>query len=191
MSMLWATANGGTALALTWFFEPKAQMTESPPIIAEFQHTINEEFMRRVTNYSLETAKRYHRCPIVLIVCVIPSAKCNTLSPLDAFVALRLFLTRQDNSIITSHCGDDQTVKQLYDFATEYYQSIVENQLHLIEVLKQVFATQNREYESLLELVNKQTPFEALSQAIGQAQSRGTIGLIFFVPKKYGFCGEV
>lgn len=88
------------------------------------------------------------------ILCESSLKKCNTLPPLDPFVALGLFLTQQDNSIITSPCAGDQTVKQLHNFAMEHYQSIVGNQLHLIEVLKQVFATQDREYERLLELVN-------------------------------------
>lgn len=138
----------GNGTRSDFVFEPKAQMTESLPIIVEFQHTVNEECMRRVTNYSLEATKRCNRCPIVLIVCVntlcsdinlyvLPNSrisscyifpsqvwatecfilcesslrKCNTLPPLDPFVALGLFLTQQDNSIITSPCGDNQTVK--------------------------------------------------------------------------------
>ncbi|GAA5813732.1 hypothetical protein MFLAVUS_007219 [Mucor flavus] len=47
-------------------FEPKTPMLESPPIVVEFQHTVDEEFKKRVTNYGLEACKRYKKKLIIL-----------------------------------------------------------------------------------------------------------------------------
>lgn len=50
--------------------EPKSSVLNLPPIIVEIQYTVNQLFMKRAVNYSLQAFKRYKVDPIILIVCV-------------------------------------------------------------------------------------------------------------------------
>ncbi|GAA5813688.1 hypothetical protein MFLAVUS_007174 [Mucor flavus] len=168
--------NNGTRPDLV--FEPKAPIPESPPIVVEFRYTVNEEFMRRVTDYGLEASKRYKRSPIILIVCVntmssgidqrilpasrIPSS-CTVPSQSWASECLILCESSHFNNELAS-CW--------HKLAMEHYESNARNQLHPVDVLGKVLATQEREYDNLLELVNSDASSETISQAIELAKSR-------------------
>lgn len=42
----------------------------SATIIVEFQHAINQMFLKRIVNYCLQSFKRYKVNPVILIACV-------------------------------------------------------------------------------------------------------------------------
>jgi hypothetical protein len=186
--------------------EPKTPLLHLPPIVVEFQHTVNIPFIKRAINYCLKAYNRYQNDPICLIVCIdtlsvdvyeqteesgVPGCRsfsswawatkclvlsqsslvhCSTLLPLDPFVALGLFLTQQATSLAGAPCNEDPTMKLLYDLALEHYGSLVGNQQHMTEVIKQVCDTQDSEYTRLLELIQNHASTEILTEAIKSSQ---------------------
>lgn len=51
-------------------FEPKNALSALPPLIVEIQHTVNKASMKRAISYCLQAFARYHKDPIILIICV-------------------------------------------------------------------------------------------------------------------------
>lgn len=50
--------------------EPKNALSDFPLLIVEIQHTVNKAFMKRAVSYCLQAFARYHKDPIILIICV-------------------------------------------------------------------------------------------------------------------------
>lgn len=107
--------------------------------------------------------------------------KCSTLLPLDPFVALGLFLTQQSVSIASSHFNEDTTMKLLYDLALKHYGSLVGNQQHMVEVLRQVCDTQDHVNARLLELIQNHASPDILTDAIKSSQAQNNN-----LKRKYG-----
>ena len=56
--------------------EPKSLASDLPPIIIEIQHTIDNLFIKKVIDYSLQAFKRRKLDPIVLIICTGTLSEC-------------------------------------------------------------------------------------------------------------------
>ncbi|KAI7893182.1 uncharacterized protein EV154DRAFT_502762 [Mucor mucedo] len=50
--------------------EPKSLSTNLPPIIIEFQQSVNNIFIKHAIEYALQAFKRYQVEPIILIICM-------------------------------------------------------------------------------------------------------------------------
>ncbi|ORX57046.1 hypothetical protein DM01DRAFT_1240814 [Hesseltinella vesiculosa] len=182
--------------------EPKSSCLGLPPIIVEFQHSVNKVFMKRATEYALQAFKRYDIDPIVFIVCMntvlaeveeltqpadilgCQSYPCHgwaadclimskkSLSSLTAaeksnpFSAFGLFLT-QSTSVTDLVC-DDPTMEYLKTLALDHYASVIGNQVHIVDFVKDMLHTQNKQYEHLLTLA----PSQSLQVAIRNAQTK-------------------
>ncbi|CAO3614987.1 unnamed protein product [Cunninghamella blakesleeana] len=141
--------------------EPKA-LLGLPPIIIEFQQSVNKVFLKRVIQYSLQAYNRYQVDPIVLIVCL------KTFQQSHPFAAFGLFLT-QSTSIKDFIC-DDSTIKHLKELALDHYNSLVGNQVSLAEFVKEICYTQEKQYDHFLTLFSQQSSSQVIKEAIQAAQ---------------------
>ncbi|ORX61885.1 hypothetical protein DM01DRAFT_1331359 [Hesseltinella vesiculosa] len=148
--------------------EPKSSCLGLPPIIVEFQHSVNKVFMKRATEYALQAFKRYDIDPIVFIVCMnTVLAEVEELTqPADILGSFGLFLTQSTS--VTDLVRDDPTMEYLKTLALDHYASVIGNQVHIVDFVKDMLHTQNKQYEHLLTLA----PSQSLQVAIRNAQTK-------------------
>ncbi|KAI7856239.1 hypothetical protein BDC45DRAFT_533671 [Circinella umbellata] len=104
--------------------------------------------------------------------CLIMSKKIlNTLTPFenaDPFVAFGLFLTQ--TTATTDIPCDDATMNHLKNLAFDHYISLIRNQIHLIDFVKNLLNTQDKQYDNLLNLTSQENSSDAIQQSIKNAQ---------------------
>ncbi|GAA5816547.1 hypothetical protein MFLAVUS_010077 [Mucor flavus] len=105
-----------------------------------------------------------------LILSQASLVNCSTLLPLDPFVALGFFLTQRFVSITSSPFNEDSTMKFLYDLALKHYGSVVGDEQHMAEVIKQVCDTQDCMNTRLLELIHNHASPQIITDAIKNSQ---------------------
>ena len=186
--------------------EPKSPSFGLPPIVIEFQQSVNNIFMKRAIQYSLQAYQRYQVDPIILIICmnslssdiesltkpshilgcrsypchswadkclIISKTTLNTLTPSqqsDPFVAFGLFLTQ--STAITDLALDDPTMNHLKSLALDHYSSLIGNEVHLADFVKDLLDTQEKQYQHLLTLASQQNSSHALQVSIQNAQAQ-------------------
>ncbi|KAG2215379.1 hypothetical protein INT45_008410 [Circinella minor] len=183
--------------------EPKSSSIGLPPIIIEFQQSVDYPFLKRVIQYSLQAYQRYKIDPIILIICMNNLSsdieqsikrsniigcqsypchgwadKClimsknilNTLTPsenADPFVAFGLFLTQ--STPITDIPCDDATMNHLKNLAFDHYTSLIGNQIHLVDFVKDLLNSQEKQYKDLLDLTSQENSSNEIQQSIKNA----------------------
>ncbi|CAM0141655.1 unnamed protein product [Umbelopsis sp. WA50703] len=160
-------------------FVPKSADT-GPPIVIEFQRTVDKKFMKRAIGYCLQASKRFGADPTIDLSCDLWADQCYVLdknstqdytkdSELDPFVAFGLFITNQATSINMAPRNTDPTINMLYRISLDVYTKILDQDLQSVNELKQlndVYYAHNEKILSLLkdENTSKSNIVEYLSQ---------------------------
>lgn len=104
---------------------------------------------------------------------IISKTTLSTLTPSqqsDPFVAFGLFLTQSNN--ITDLVCDDPTMNHLKSLALDHYTSLIGNQVHLVDFVKELLNTQEKQYQHLLTLASQQNSSQAIQTSIQNAQAQ-------------------
>lgn len=94
---------------------------------------------------------------------------------MNPLIALGLFLTKREASIIDMSWNDDETIKLLYSIAVEYYEGATGSTPHLIEILQQVLEEKDHECDNMLKLLDNCASQEVLMKNIKSIKSRNQI----------------
>ncbi|KAJ8656906.1 hypothetical protein O0I10_007503 [Lichtheimia ornata] len=107
-----------------------------------------------------------------ILACDESLKSCNQVTPLQPFISLCLFFTKNAPSINDTCWSTDTTMQLLYGLAKDHYDSIIGNEQHLYEALQQTIEEQQREYNSLRDMIARQAPMNELESIIITAQER-------------------
>lgn len=88
----------------------------------------------------------------------------------DPFAAFGLFLTQ--TTPITELVCNDPTMEHLKSLALDHYDSLIGNQVHLVDFVKELLNTQEKQYEHLLTLTSQQSSSHEIQEAIQNSQTQ-------------------
>ncbi|KAI9254710.1 hypothetical protein EDC94DRAFT_618193 [Helicostylum pulchrum] len=93
----------------------------------------------------------------------------DSFTKFDLFVAFGLFMTLSTE--ITDLVCDDPTMNHLKSLALNHYTSLIGNQVHLVDFVKELLNNQEKQYQHLLKLASQQNSY-AIQTSIKKAQTQ-------------------
>ncbi|KAG2231689.1 hypothetical protein INT48_000429 [Thamnidium elegans] len=129
--------------------EPKSLSTGLFPIVIEFQQSVNNTFMKRVIKYALQAYQRYQIDPIIFIICM------NSVS--------------NDIESLT----EPSHILGCRSYPCPQLGCLIGNQVHLVDFVKELLNTQEKQYQHLLTFASQQNSSQAAIQtSIQNAQAQ-------------------
>ncbi|KAI8076098.1 hypothetical protein BDF21DRAFT_494853 [Thamnidium elegans] len=151
--------------------EPKSLSTGLFPIVIEFQQSVNNTFMKRIIKYALQAYQRYQIDPIIFIICMNSvSNDIESLTEPSHILGCRSYPCPQLGCDLVC---DDPIMSHLKALALNHYTSLIGNQVHLVDFVKELLNTQEKQYQHLLTFASQQNSSQAAIQtSIQNAQAQ-------------------